>query len=944
MDTSERFDYLAAMKQLINYYYEKCEGSIMPLFFLYLARIAKPGKVLFKIEEKVSAPLDWATVPEDRYSSPILAQFTRQDAEELAKTDPSGGILLQRWLCNGMDHMSIVVLYKDVRLAEMRSAFQKHDEKCGDSMQKRQALFLFVQGLQKCPSAFLKKSFLELVHLILTRSNVYDESQIAPSDVSFIKNFYVAALEAWIMRGFEGKLFVPYSRNPYAAALLGKISVDTESSGKNANPGLSAMISEIILKGNGASKVNCFVSEKAYGSLGDSMYDGVILDYEHQDKNTRHTSWHKCLEVMKGNPAKEGYPPHLTDKARFVGIIDAKMLFRMVGTQKLFKEIINNKWLEGIILLPREYGTALVSVNKAKKNPDNVKLVNLYDTSPDLRYFRQQISRNSRTISIEKLSREQTTLESFFEESIPEKEGCRLVPLGSLVQPYLKTSLFGPGDSYLPDEVFKVSIDHETPYNPQDENCLVDRERVDCFSLYEPAYRLDRPSLLVNERGNLCPRLYLDRETAYFADGLAFSINYGVYPRYLVNELRKRYVLSQLRRWDKGDVHSIDDILSIRIHVPISESPQEEERRICEAELDSKILPVGEFIMNEANFEESYRIERFLHPGGFGLTYMARDLFDELVVLKEYFAHDYSFRFDGMKVALPVDGSLESMKKGSDLYGHLVKFREEAKTLHEYGGDPANRLVHSSEAFYCRETNTWYYTMPYYKEGSLTSYLKNHGPFAEADLIEHVVKPVAVALNVLHNKHWLHLDINPNNILMDDNGYAVLGDMGVSQHYDEADNRDTVGGEFGTPGFVNELQRTESFNKKFHPELDVYSLAMTIYWIFSREDLDEFDYNCLELPGLWDMSDKLRLALQAALDPTLKRTPKSIPDFMHLVPGCEDMAFKATVPHPKPISKPRPVSQPVESGMERLLRAIGRSDLLDGAEEEKPEERLEDFT
>ena len=938
MDNKDHLDYKAAMKQLINYYYEQCPGSIMPLFLLYLARIAKPGKPLFKIEEKISCPLDWAQAPETRYSSPILSQFTREDAGELVKTDPAGGVLLQRWLCNGMDHMSIVLLYKDARLAEIRAAFQKHDEALVDSVQKRQALFFFVQGLEKCPRSFLKENFLEIVDMILTRSGVYG-IRTPSSDVSAIYSLHIAILEAWIMRGLEGKVFVPYSRNPYAAALLGEVAVDTESSGPDSE--LAAMISEIILKGNGVSEVSCSVSDKPYGSLGDTVYDGVILEYEAHDAKKRFTTWHKCLEVMNGNPAKEGYPPHLSDRARFVGLIDTKMLFRMVCKQKLFLEIITKKWLESVILFPREYGLALVSVNKAKKNPDNVKLVNLYNSILDLRYFRQQISKNSRTIPIEKLSMAQTTLESFFEDPIPEKEDFRLIPLGNLIQPCHKTSFFGPGEQYLPDVLLKVSI--KTPYNPKDEDCYADCEQVDSFSLYEPAYRLDRESLLVNKRGNLCASLYRGGRTAFFSDGLAFSINHDVYPKYLVNELRKGYVLSQLRRWDKGDIHSVDDILAIKIYVPNSESPVEIERKICAGELDSNILPVGELI-TDWNICEGYWIEEFINRGGFGLTYKARDEYDELVVLKEYFSLDYSFRFDGMKVALPVDGSLESMKKGTDLYGHLVKFIEEAKTLNELGLNPDNRLVHSSEAFYYQETNTWYYTMPYYEEGSLNSYLKKYGPFSEEDLIGHVVRPVSIALNTLHKKRWLHLDIKPDNILMDDDGFALIGDLGISQHYNENGERDTVGGLFGTPGFANDLQRTESFNKEFHPELDVYSLAMTIYTVISREGPEDFVYENLELPGLYGMSDKLRIALHAALDPTLKRTPKSIPDFMHMIPGCEDMKFETVVAHPKPISKTRQVPSPLDSGIMKFLKAVEEAGPIEGTGQEGQDELLEDFT
>lgn len=46
MDIRDNLNYPEATKQLINYYYNQCPGSLMPLFLLYLARTSKPGKGL----------------------------------------------------------------------------------------------------------------------------------------------------------------------------------------------------------------------------------------------------------------------------------------------------------------------------------------------------------------------------------------------------------------------------------------------------------------------------------------------------------------------------------------------------------------------------------------------------------------------------------------------------------------------------------------------------------------------------------------------------------------------------------------------------------------------------------------------------------------------------------------------------------------------------------
>lgn len=52
-------------------------------------------------------------------------------------------------------------------------------------------------------------------------------------------------------------------------------------------------------------------------------------------------------------------------------------------------------------------------------------------------------------------------------------------------------------------------------------------------------------------------------------------------------------------------------------------------------------------------------------------------------------------------------------------------------------------------------------------------------------LIKKVVLPMCKALNLAHKNRVLHLDIKPENILVEDNGDAVLTDFGVAKQYNE---------------------------------------------------------------------------------------------------------------------------------------------------------------
>lgn len=102
------------------------------------------------------------------------------------------------------------------------------------------------------------------------------------------------------------------------------------------------------------------------------------------------------------------------------------------------------------------------------------------------------------------------------------------------------------------------------------------------------------------------------------------------------------------------------------------------------------------------------------------------------------------------------------------------------------------------------------------------------------------MKPVAIALDTIHNNHWLHPDIKSENILIDDDGFAILGDLGISQHYDENVIQTTKGGGVGTRCHCCHLQCDMDFTRQFHPELDIFSFAALMYYALTGNDVSHF--------------------------------------------------------------------------------------------------------
>lgn len=116
-----------------------------------------------------------------------------------------------------------------------------------------------------------------------------------------------------------------------------------------------------------------------------------------------------------------------------------------------------------------------------------------------------------------------------------------------------------------------------------------------------------------------------------------------------------------------------------------------------------------------------YRIGKLLGQGGFGCTYEAvHTMFDEKVVIKEFFARDYCSRDEnGMRVTIGTYSkkTVEKIKK---------KFVEEAKVLYKM---KHQGIVRVKDIF--EENDTAYYVMDYIEGRSLKDLVKKQGKLTE---------------------------------------------------------------------------------------------------------------------------------------------------------------------------------------------------------------------
>lgn len=295
----------------------------------------------------------------------------------------------------------------------------------------------------------------------------------------------------------------------------------------------------------------------------------------------------------------------------------------------------------------------------------------------------------------------------------------------------------------------------------------------------------------------------------------------------------------------------------------------------------------------------TYKIESYLASGGFGNTYLTKNIeFDETYAIKEFFVKGVCQR-DGNSTTI----SVSNAENTNSFEQQREKFKKEARRLRSLSNP---HIVKVYDLF--EENGTAYYVMDYVDGENLSARLKRtNAPLAESD-VRNYLNQILDGLEAIHNEGMFHLDIKPANIMVDSHNVVKLIDFGASKQQSTVGGATMSTGISYTNGYAPSEQMAQSYDK-FGPWTDFYALGATVYKLLTNQDPpsvsdlseDETEDKHLALP-MPNVSEEMKKLVVWMMQVNRLKRPKNVGEIRRILqqssaatPNCEDT--KAFSPH-----------------------------------------------
>ena len=227
---------------------------------------------------------------------------------------------------------------------------------------------------------------------------------------------------------------------------------------------------------------------------------------------------------------------------------------------------------------------------------------------------------------------------------------------------------------------------------------------------------------------------------------------------------------------------------------------------------ESHHMPVGTILKNTNG--RTYCFGRALGEGGFGITYIGRELVSgRKVAIKEYFPMIMCSprRMENGEIR-PAPQKLEAFNRGRE------SFLSEASMLRALRDVPG--IVHVLDYF--EANGTAYIVMEYLDGRTLKDIVSSSGPMEYGRVMD-LFRPLTQNLVRVHDAGVIHRDIAPDNIMLMPNGTLKLLDFGCARSIEDGRSMTVA----LKPGFAPIEQYTRHGQTE---STDLHALCATMYY------------------------------------------------------------------------------------------------------------------
>lgn len=257
---------------------------------------------------------------------------------------------------------------------------------------------------------------------------------------------------------------------------------------------------------------------------------------------------------------------------------------------------------------------------------------------------------------------------------------------------------------------------------------------------------------------------------------------------------------------------------------------------------------------SKGRFRDRYRVLRALGRGGFGVTYLCRDMLlpgNPLCVIK---------------LLCPKVNNPSVLQKAGE------RFEREAKALSQLGSHASiPRLLD-----YFQVDGEFYLVQEYVRGHNLAKEVKVHGPQSEVAVRKFLAEILPI-LGYVHKHNVIHRDIKPPNIIRcRDHNRLVLIDFGavkdqiVTLEDDDNESKGMTTQFVGTVGFAppEQLALRPTFSS------DIYSIGVTCLYLLTGRPPLEFEYDLATGEIDWRADASVSDYFSSVLTKMLRVSPK----------------------------------------------------------------------